>query len=88
MVTNQVISTPQSSQSGLDSLRPAGGNIMGHGSTYRIFLKKSGRNRVAIMYDSPCHPYQHVKFLISDDGIQTPSLLRSQENNDGSESTW
>jgi DNA repair protein RadA len=86
IITNQVISTPQSSQFGLDSLKAAGGNIMGHGTTYRIFLKKSGRNRVAVMYDSPCHPYQQVKFAISDSGIQ--NSLRSQENNDGSESAW
>jgi DNA repair protein RadA len=84
VITNQVISTPQSSQFGLDSLKAAGGNIMGHGTTYRIFLKKSGRNRVAVMYDSPCHPYQQVKFSISDAGIQNPSLPR----NDGSESAW
>jgi DNA repair protein RadA len=51
VITNQVISTPQSSQFGLDSLKAAGGNIMGHGTTYRIFLKKSGRNRVAVMQD-------------------------------------
>jgi DNA repair protein RadA len=88
VVTNQVVSFPQSSQFGPDSMRAAGGNIMGHGMTYRIFLKKSGRNRVAVMYDSPCHPYQQVKFAISDAGIQNPSSLRSQENNDGSESAW
>jgi DNA repair protein RadA len=35
VVTNQVISSAQSSQFGLDSIRPAGGNIMGHGTTYR-----------------------------------------------------
>jgi DNA repair protein RadA len=88
VVTNQVVSTPQSSEYGLDSLKAAGGNIMGHGTTYRIFLKKSGRNRVAVMYDSPCHPYQQVKFAISSDGIQNAISLRSQENNDGGESAW
>jgi DNA repair protein RadA len=84
VVTNQVISSPQNSQFETDSLRAAGGNIMGHGTTYRIFLKKSGKNRVAVMYDSPSHPYQQVKFSISDAGIQNPSSLR----NDGSESAW
>jgi DNA repair protein RadA len=88
VVTNQVVSTPQSSQFGLDSLKAAGGNIMGHGTTYRIFLKKSGRNRAAVMYDSPSHPYQQVKFAISDAGIQNAISLRSQENNDGGESAW
>jgi DNA repair protein RadA len=88
VITNQVISTPQSSQFGLDSLKAAGGNIMGHGTTYRIFLKKSGRNRVAVMYDRPYHPYQQVKFSISSDGIQNAISLRHKENNDGSESAW
>ncbi len=88
VITNQVISSPQSSELGTDSLRAAGGNIMGHGTTYRIFLKKSGRNRVAIMQDSPCHPYQQVKFSISGDGIQNAISLRNKENNDGSESAW
>jgi DNA repair protein RadA len=88
VITNQVISSPQSSQFGLDSLKAAGGNILGHGTTYRIFLKKSGRNRVAVMYDSPCHPYQQVKFAISDSGIQNAISLRNKENNDGSESAW
>jgi DNA repair protein RadA len=87
VITNQVISTPQNNF-GTDSLKAAGGNIMGHGTTYRIFLKKSGRNRVAVMYDSPSHPYQQVKFSISDDGIQTPSLLTSEQNNDGTKSAW
>jgi DNA repair protein RadA len=88
VITNQVISTPQSSQFGLDSLKAAGGNIMGHGTTYRIFLKKAGRNRVAVMQDSPCHPYQQVKFSISDSGIQNAISLSSKENNDGNESAW
>jgi DNA repair protein RadA len=90
VITNQVISSPQSSQFGFgtDSLRAAGGNIMGHGTTYRIFLKKSGRNRTAVMYDSPCHPYQQVKFSISDAGIQNSNSVESQENNDESVSAW
>jgi DNA repair protein RadA len=88
VVTNQVVSSPQNSQFGPDSTRAAGGNIMGHGTTYRIFLKKSGRNRVAVMYDSPCHPYQQVKFSISDSGIQNAISLSSKENNDGNESVW
>ena len=48
----------------------AGGNIMAHASTYRIFLRKAGRNRVAIMLDSPSHAYSQIKFSISEIGIQ------------------
>ena len=45
-------------------MRAAGGNIMGHASTYRIFLRKAGRNRIATMLDSPYHAYSQVKFTI------------------------
>ena len=63
-------------------MRAAGGNIMGHGSTYRIFLKKAGKNRVATMYDSPYHAYEQIKFSISENGIQNSD----QQNKNGDES--
>jgi DNA repair protein RadA len=56
--------------SSFDPIRLAGGNIMAHASTYRIFLRKAGRNRIAIMLDSPSHAYSQVKFAISEMGIQ------------------
>jgi hypothetical protein len=43
-----------------DPTKAAGGNILGHSSTYRIYLRKSGENRVAKMMDSPYHPYSEV----------------------------
>jgi DNA repair protein RadA len=67
VITNQVVSYPSG---GLDYMKAAGGNIVGHGSTYRIFLRKSGKNRVATIEDSPSHPYQRVKFSIAENGIQ------------------
>jgi DNA repair protein RadA len=72
VVTNQVQSMPDNSfgNSSLDPIRLAGGNIMAHASTYRIFLRKAGRNRIAIMLDSPSHTYSQVKFSISEIGIQ------------------
>jgi len=72
VVTNQVQSMPDNSfgNSSLDPIRLAGGNIMAHASTYRIFLRKAGRNRIAIMLDSPSHAYSQVKFSISEIGIQ------------------
>jgi DNA repair protein RadA len=51
---------------------------MGHASTYRIFLRKAGRNRIATMYDSPYHEYSQVKFSIGEDGIQD---LEEKDNN-------
>jgi DNA repair protein RadA len=63
--TNQVQTQPDTFLSnGFDSMRTAGWNIMGHASTYRIFLRKLGHNRLATMLDSPYHAYSHVKFTI------------------------
>ena len=72
--TNQVQAQPDNffggSGSGFDSMRAAGGNIMAHASTYRIFLRKAGHNRIATMLDSPYHAYSQVKFTIGEEGIQ------------------
>jgi DNA repair protein RadA len=84
VITNQVVSYPDGTHPGFDSMKAAGGNIVAHGSTYRIFLRKSGKNRVATMFDSPSHPYQHVKFSISESGIQDATSYKT----DGSDSPW
>jgi DNA repair protein RadA len=42
VITNQVQSQPDTFFAGGDGLRATGGNIMGHTSTYRIFLRKAG----------------------------------------------
>jgi DNA repair protein RadA len=70
--TNQVQAQPNGTflSNRFDSMRAAGGNIMGHASTYRIFLRKIGHNRMATMFDSPYHPYCQVKFTIGEEGIQ------------------
>jgi DNA repair protein RadA len=65
-------------------MKAAGGNIVAHGSTYRIFLRKSGKNRVATMEDSPYQPYQRVKFSISESGIQNAISYKTAEN----DSAW
>ena len=87
VITNQVVSYTDNSQFGSDYIKPAGGNIMGHSSTYRIFLKRSGKNRIATMFDSPYHPNQQTKFAISDDGIRNATSYKSPEN-DGGDSAW
>ena len=84
IITNQVVSYADGSHLGFDYMKAAGGNIMGHGSTYRIFLKKSGKNRTAIVHDSPSHPYERVKFSIAENGIQDVSNYKTDE----SESAW
>jgi DNA repair protein RadA len=84
VITNQVVSYPDNMHPGFDSMKAAGGNIVAHGTTYRIFLKKSGKNRVATMFDSPSHPYQRVKFFISESGIQDATSNKT----DWSDSGW
>jgi DNA repair protein RadA len=70
VVTNQVQSRPDDFFAGGDGLRATGGNIMGHGSTYRILLRKAGPTRIAIMVDSPYHAYDQTKFAITEAGVQ------------------
>ena len=67
VVTNQVMSTPDTFFG--DPTKPAGGNVMAHASTYRIYLRRSGGNRKAIMVDSPCHPYSEAPFGVSEKGV-------------------
>jgi DNA repair protein RadA len=87
VITNQVQSMPDNSfGSSFDPIRLAGGNIMAHASTYRIFLRKAGRNRVAIMLDSPNHAYSQVKFSISEIGIQ--DVDEDKNSSKYSESGW
>ena len=70
VLTNQVQSSPDSTFGGSNSLRASGGNIIGHACTYRIFLRKIGQDRLAIMVDSPHHAYDQVKFTISEKGVE------------------
>jgi DNA repair protein RadA len=55
-----------------DPTRPAGGNVIAHACTYRVYLKKAGLNRTATMVDSPYHPYSDVRFRITGKGIEDP----------------
>ncbi len=83
VITNQIVSYPDSMHPGFDSMKAAGGNIVAHGSTYRIFLRKSGKNRVATMEDSPCQPYQRAKFSISESGIEDATSYKTDESDSG-----
>jgi DNA repair protein RadA len=66
VLTNQVQSSPDTFFG--DPTKAAGGNVLGHASTYRIYLKKSGENRIARMIDSPYHPYSDARFTINEKG--------------------
>jgi DNA repair protein RadA len=82
VLTNQVQVSPDNT----DVLKPAGGNIMGHACTYRIFLRKAGRDRIAVMVDSPHHAYSQVKFTISERGVENAEAKAPVD--DGNESGW
>ncbi|HEY7109226.1 MAG TPA: DNA repair and recombination protein RadA [Nitrososphaeraceae archaeon] len=70
VITNQIQSSPDSLFG--DPFRPTGGNIMGHTTTYRIYLKRAGKNRIARMADSPYHAEREVLFTLNEEGIGDP----------------
>jgi DNA repair protein RadA len=87
--TNQVQAQPDTFLGhGFDSMRAAGGNILGHASTYRIFLRKAGHHRIATMLDSPYHAYGQVKFTIGEAGIQDLEKIDSKAVTGSSECGW
>ena len=85
VLTNQVQSNPDATFAG-DPTKVAGGNILAHATTYRIFFRKAGHNRIAVMQDSPYHEYGSVKFTISEKGIVEAEETDKKIGN--SESGW
>lgn len=69
VVTNQVQLMPATFSG--DTLKPVGGNVIGHASTYRIQLRRSGSRRIARVVDSQYHPYTSdgVGFVINEKGV-------------------
>lgn len=68
VVTNQVIAQPDMFFG--NPLKPAGGNVIAHGATYRIWLRKGKENiRVARILDSPMHPEAEATFKITEEGL-------------------
>lgn len=68
VVTNQVMSNPD--QMFGDPTKAIGGHIAGHNSTFRIYLRKSKKEkRVARLVDSPYLPEGEAVFTITDEGI-------------------
>ena len=70
LATNQIQSSPDAIFG--DVYRPTGGHVVAHTSTYRVFLKRSGKNRIARMVDSPYHPEREVLFTLSELGVADP----------------
>ena len=65
--TNQVQSDP--SMMFGDPIKPIGGNVVAHASTYRLYFKKSGKKRLARMIDSPEHAMADAEYILTAKGI-------------------
>jgi DNA repair protein RadA len=70
VLTNQVQAAPDSFFG--DPTRATGGHVVAHTSTYRIYLRKAGKNRIARMIDSPYHAERDVVFMLDEMGIDDP----------------
>lgn len=71
VITNQVVAQVDgASLFAADPKKPIGGNVMGHSSTTRLYLRKGrGETRICKVYDSPCLPESEATFAINADGI-------------------
>ena len=70
VITNQIQSSPDAIFG--DPNKATGGNVMAHTSTYRLYLKKAGKNRIARMVDSPYHSEREILFALNEQGIGDP----------------
>jgi len=68
VVTNQVMARPDMMFG--DPTTPIGGHIVGHHSTFRLYLRKSkGNKRIARLIDSPSMPEGECIFEVDTDGV-------------------
>lgn len=68
LVTNQVMSRPDILFG--DPTAPIGGHIVGHHSTFRVYLKKGkGTKRVAVLIDSPNMPDGECIYEVTEKGV-------------------
>ena len=69
LVTNQVASNPDSYFG--DPTQPIGGNILGHKSTFRIYLRKSkGDKRIVRLVDAPNLADGEAIMRVQDEGLK------------------
>ena len=72
LVTNQVMTKPDMLFG--DPTEPVGGNVLGHASKTRLYLRKSkGDKRVAKLVDSPSLPDGEAIYRITENGIEDAS---------------
>lgn len=77
VATNQVMSSPDVFFG--DPTKPIGGNVVAHTSTYRVYLKKAGKKRIARMVDSPHHPEEEVLYTITEAGVSDPEVPKTKK---------
>jgi DNA repair protein RadA len=69
IVTNQVQANP--AQFFGDPNKPAGGHVMAHACTHRVYLRKGSKGtRLAKVIDSPYLPENSTRFKITEKGIE------------------
>lgn len=69
LVTNQVMSNPAALWG--DPTKAIGGHIVGHASTFRLYLRKSkGGRRIARLIDSPNFPEGEAVFTVTAEGLK------------------
>jgi len=69
LVTNQVMSKPDAMWG--DPTKAIGGHIVGHASTFRLYLRKSkGGRRIARLIDSPNLPEGEAVFTVTSEGLR------------------
>lgn len=78
IATNQIQASPDTYFG--DPFRPTGGNVVAHTSTYRVYLKRSGKNRIARMVDSPYHAEREVIFHLTEKGVEDAEEASSRKS--------
>jgi DNA repair protein RadA len=69
VVTNQVQGNPAAFFGSPN--RPAGGHVMAHACTHRVYLRKGSKGtRIAKVIDSPYLPENSTRFKITERGIE------------------
>jgi DNA repair protein RadA len=69
VITNQIQSNPAAFFG--DPNRPAGGNVVAHASTHRLYIRKGRANtRVINVIDSPCLPDEKTRFALTSIGVE------------------
>lgn len=73
IVTNQVMSKPNVMFG--DPTQAIGGHIVGHSSTFRVYLRKGKKgSRVAKLVDSPNLPENECMFYVNTEGLNDKEL--------------